>query len=506
MIFVSLLKKYHLQQKASINMSQITTNRRPIVAGQFYPSDATRLTQIIQEFSDHAIAGSNTDKTIAIISPHAGYPFSGKVAASSFKQINADKAYDNIFILASSHQTMFEGASIYSKGNYETPLGEIKVNQELANQLINNHSVFNYVPQAHSAEHSLEVQLPFLQYNRNQPTQIVPVVLGTKDPKDCKNIAEILKPYFNGNNLFVISTDFSHYPAYDDANNIDKVTARAIKMNDPEVLLETLESNKGMSIEGLRTSLCGWTSVLTLLYMSETLENVDIDLIDYQNSGDSEYGDKRNVVGYQSIAFRLKNPGKIKESEEQKKEGFTLQNDEKKALLTLSRNTLEYYVYKKEVPSLEASKYSELLSMKLGAFVSLYQRDGSLRGCIGNLFSNKPLIESIKELTIASATNDPRFSPVSKNEIEQITIEISVLSPLKRIADINEIELGKHGILIRKDHHSGTFLPQVANKTNWSVEEFLGHCSRDKAGIGWDGWKKADIYIYEAHVFSEYDM
>ncbi len=487
-------------------MTQAINNRKPVFAGQFYPADATKLSEQIQMLSNNAKPAAKTDQTIAIITPHAGYVFSGKVAASSFNQINPGKTYENIFILASSHQTMFEGASIYIKGNYETPLGEIKVNHKLANQLINNYTVFNYYPQAHSTEHSLEVQLPFLQYRNHRPTQIVPIIIGTQDTADCKKIAEALKPFFNKNNLFIISTDFSHYPAYDDANIIDKITARAIRMNDSKVLLETLKNNNDMSVEGLRTSLCGWSSVLTLLYMSETIENIDIDMIDYQNSGDTEYGDKKNVVGYQSIAFRLKDQENINKSEEHKKEDFTLQSDEKKALLTLSRNTLEYYVYKKEAPFLDGSKYSELLSMNLGAFVSLYQQDGALRGCIGNLFSNKPLFESIKELTIAAATNDPRFSPVKENEVEQITIEISVLSPLKRIADINEIKLGKHGILIRKDNHSGTFLPQVANKTNWGVEEFLGHCSRDKAGIGWDGWKNAEIYIYEAHVFSEQEI
>jgi len=140
--------------------------------------------------------------------------------------------------------------------------------------------------------------------------------------------------------------------------------------------------------------------------------------------------------------------------------------------------------------------------MQTGAFVSL-KKKGKLRGCIGTFKPDAPLYNLIQTMTIASATEDTRFLPVQANELKDIDIEISVLTPMKRINDVSKIVLGKHGIYIKKDGRSGTFLPQVATETGWTLEEFLGHCARDKAGIGWDGWKNAEVYTYEAIVFKE---
>ena len=158
-----------------------------------------------------------SENVLAIIAPHAGYVFSGEVAASSFNQIDPDKKYENIFILASSHRMSFEGASIYNKGNYVTPLGTVKVNLELANKLLKENPVFTDKADAHIYEHSLEVQLPFLQYKLKTEFQIIPIILGTQSASTSKKIADALKPYLNEKNLFVISSDFSHYPSYEDA-------------------------------------------------------------------------------------------------------------------------------------------------------------------------------------------------------------------------------------------------------------------------------------------------
>jgi AmmeMemoRadiSam system protein A len=143
--------------------------------------------------------------------------------------------------------------------------------------------------------------------------------------------------------------------------------------------------------------------------------------------------------------------------------------------------------------------------MKAGAFVTL-KENGELRGCIGRFTADIPLYQVIEEMAISSSTQDNRFLPVTAKEIDKLEIEISVLSPMKKISSIDEIVMGKHGIYIKKGWYSGTFLPQVATETGWSREEFLGHCARDKAGIGWDGWKDAEIYTYEACVFSENEI
>jgi AmmeMemoRadiSam system protein A len=167
--------------------------------------------------------------------------------------------------------------------------------------------------------------------------------------------------------------------------------------------------------------------------------------------------------------------------------------------------TIEQYIRENKVPPIDASRFSDNLIMHAGAFVTL-KENGELRGCIGRFTSDEPLYKVIQQMAIASSTEDTRFSPVTAKEIDELEIEISVLSPMKKIISIDEIELGRHGIYIKKGYFGGTFLPQVATETGWSREEFLGHCSRDKAGIGWDGWKTADVYIYEACVFSEKDV
>jgi AmmeMemoRadiSam system protein A len=157
------------------------------------------------------------------------------------------------------------------------------------------------------------------------------------------------------------------------------------------------------------------------------------------------------------------------------------------------------------VPVYESIGYDTNLDQLAGAFVTLREA-GNLRGCIGRFISDIPLYKLICEMAIAAATQDSRFDPVSLREIRRLDIEISVLTPLKRITSPAEIIPGKHGIYIRKGHSSGTYLPQVATETGWTVEEFLGHCARDKAGLGWNGWKDAEVFVYEACVFSEQEL
>ncbi len=482
-------------------------NREPVVAGQFYPGRSDELSaELIKLFSEAEEKKCKGD-VLAIISPHAGYVFSGGVAASSFNQINPRKKYNNIFVIGSSHRISFDGASIYNKGNYETPLGMVNVDLKIANNLINKYDCFKFKPDAHAFEHSLEVQLPFLQHIMETEFTIIPIVVATQYPETCKKIANALKPYFTSDNLFVISTDFSHYPSYEEACKVDNLTADAIISGNPDMLLSTIKNNAGMNISNLATSLCGWTSVLVLMYMAENTDDIKYYPIQYKNSGDARnYGDKSRVVGYYSIAVAKDTESTLPESsgekENQKKKDFELTEKDKKILLDIARSTVEDYVNKKSIPKINPKGFSENLLTNTGAFVTLHKY-GKLRGCIGRFEPDKELYKVVQDMAISAATRDYRFSPVKPDELDDIDIEISVLTPLKMINSTDEIVLGKHGIYIKKGYSSGTFLPQVANQTGWGLEEFLGHCSRDKAGIGWDGWKDADLYTYEALIFSE---
>ncbi|HJX71269.1 MAG TPA: AmmeMemoRadiSam system protein A, partial [Bacteroidales bacterium] len=230
--------------------------------------------------------------------------------------------------------------------------------------------------------------------------------------------------------------------------------------------------------------------------------------VEYRNSGDAKnYGDKSRVVGYYSIDVVAKNsnPVENKSADQTGKDELILSVEDKQKLLEISRNTLEQYIRTGKIPVVREDELSDKIKTCCGAFVSLHV-NGKLRGCIGNFSQDIPLYKVVQEMTISSATRDYRFTPVEANDLNKIDIEISVLTPMKKIESIDEIILGKHGIYIRKGSRTGTFLPQVGTQTGWTLEDFLGHCARDKAGIGWDGWKDAELFTYEAIVFSEHEM
>lgn len=479
-------------------VAQVNKIRHPVVAGSFYSSNVPALKSQLGQFFNNA-EDKSVDKNIAaVIVPHAGYVFSGQVAASAFVKIDPEKSFSRIFIIGTSHHVLINGASIYNQGDYETPLGKVPVDTKLANYLIEQNKLISYVPGAHDKEHSIEVQLPFLQYWLKKPFKIVPIIIGTQSPETCKKLAEILRPYFTPDNLFVISSDFSHYPSYENAVETDHITATAVKANSPEKFLETLKANERLNIPGLATSCCSWTSVLTLLNISSREKNIKVSHVKYMNSGDSSYGDKNRVVGYHSFIFTRENQKNVSDD-------FILSPEDKRMLLKIARESIETSFISNQLSKIDEKELSKNLKMNCGAFVTL-NKNGQLRGCIGNFSSTEPLYKVVQKMTVAAAFHDFRFIPVIKEELNKIDIEISVLTPMKRIYSIDEFELGEQGIYMVKGKQSGTFLPQVALSTRWTKEEFFGHCARDKAGIGWDGWKDAELYTYEALVFDEKEL
>ncbi|SMO66768.1 hypothetical protein SAMN06265379_104240 [Saccharicrinis carchari] len=465
----------------------LSIQREPVVAGTFYSSYSDELIAQLKYCYDKA-EGNPSDNIAALVVPHAGYSYSGVVAASAYTQINREAEYKNIFIIGSSHHVAFNGASVYNKGHYKTPLGVAPVNLQLANDLIDSSKCFVFNREAHSEEHSIEVQLPFLQYRIKHLNQIVPIIIGAKNYGTCKTVAEALRPYFNGENLFIFSTDLSHYPTDEAARIIDAQTVNAICQNDSKRLIDHLNKNNNSTIPNMLTSLCGWSSVLTLLYLTEGKSQYRYRRIKYMNSSESMHRQKERVVGYQSILIE----------DIERKWGF-VSHKNKKALLKTAKNAIQRQLgFNKEKPTL---KNMDDLDQFRGAFVSIYV-EGKLRGCVGQFSSEKGLPALVESLATASAFNDERFPPVSAREIKNMRVEISILTPMRKIYSIEDIQLGKHGVHLEKDGKKGTFLPQVATKTGWNLIELLGHLARDKAHIGWDGWRKADLYVFEAIVFS----
>ena len=478
-------------------MSNNTPKVRPATqANRFYTGDARELADEVDGFLDRHRGDTKYQHVAALIVPHAGYYFSGNVAASAYMSIDPKKKYKRIFLLGPSHHEWLDGASVNTEADYyATPLGQVKVDSETAAALTHTDgtdAVFFYKPKAHDREHCLEVQLPFLQrlYGENLPP-IVPIIISTNEYSKIERMAEVLKPYFTDDNLFIISSDFSHYPSYEDAYEIDTKTGKAIETGDVGQLLDVVNSQAMSFKRNCQTCACGLYPIITLMLMLD--QNYEVKHLLYQNSGDIDNYDHSRVVGYHSFAFLRK-----------QQSGFTLTADDKKQLKEIALNSIKDRLDGKRTaqPTLRSSKIPQCstLNSKCGAFVSLHKQ-GRLRGCIGHFGEDYPLYEIVAEMAQAAAFDDPRFMPVTSDELDYIDIEISVLTPMRRIQSLDEFELHRHGIYIRKGYRSGTFLPQVADEVNWTKEEFVGHCSQDKAGLGWNGWKDAELYVYEAIVF-----
>ncbi len=467
--------------------------RMPAVAGAFYPADADTLRETVVSFLSEASSAEADKEVQAVIVPHAGYVYSGNVASEAIKAIPSDAVYKRIFLLGPSHRAAFDGASVNDAfDSYATPLGQVKVDREVCEALKHADPVFTYVPEAHAREHCLEVQLPFLQVHLQHVPPIVPVIIGTQDLAKLRRIAQALQPYFTSENLFVISSDFSHYPSYEDANRVDKATGEAIESGSLRKFLDALEKNARKGVPRLATSACGQSPIAVLLLLMEGRKDLQVRHLAYCNSGDAIYGDKDRVVGYHAFSI-------VKKAEA---DAFSLTGEERAQLLQIARKSIDYELARKTDLPYDSTKMSPALQQHCGVFVTLH-KGGKLRGCIGNLIGFLPLYRLVANMAKLAAFEDPRFYPVKESEMKDIDIEISVLSPLRKIQSIDEFQLGRHGIYIIKGEHRGTFLPQVAEETGWTKEEFLGHCARDKAGLAWNGWKDAELYVYEAIVFGE---
>ena len=467
-----------------------TVVRPATQAGRFYEGDPRALSQDVDSFLTLHRASAKYDNVAALIVPHASYYFSGNVAASAYMTLNTEKPYKRIFLLGPSHHAWLDGASVNAEADYyATPLGNVKVDSATVRQLIEADSVFSYSRKAHSQEHCLEVQLPFLQRRFAKVPPIVPIIIATNDFAKMQRMAEVLKPYFNDENLFIISSDFSHYPAYDDACKVDKKSGEAVASGNVERFISVIEENARSGIPNLSTTACGEFAIITLMLMLDN--NYEVKHLLYQNSGDIDRHDPRRVVGYHSFAV-LRN--------QQTEQTFVLNAEEKRLLREIALNSIKDKLDGKRTRVSEEVHKNATLNRKCGAFVSLHKH-GKLRGCMGHFGEDIPLYEIVAEMARYAAFEDPRFPALRRNELDDIDMEISVLTPMRRIQSLDEFQLHRHGIFIKKGYHSGTFLPQVADEVNWTKEEFVGHCSRDKAGIGWDGWRDAELYVYEAIIF-----
>jgi len=470
--------------------------RESVIAGSWYPGNASRLQQEVQDYLSQASVADFKGELIALISPHAGYRYSGQVAAYAYKILETHK-FDTAVVIAPSHRAYFKGVSVYDQGGYRTPLGVVPLDKEFVAELKERESRISYVAEAHSQEHSLEIQLPFIQVVMPEG-KLVPLVMGDQSFDTCQWLAQALAHCIRGKSVVVVaSSDLSHFHPYNEAKRLDQVVVDRVNAFDPRGLSNDLAGGK--------CEACGGGPMVTAMLVARELGANKSRVLHYANSGDVT-GDHSGVVGYMAAALwaNPKKAGGQKEVDQRLGVDLGLTSEEKAQLLQIARDVVEAHCRGGKSPRAEVA--SPTLNEPRGAFVTLH-KDGKLRGCIGHIRAQKPLVETIVEMAEAAAFQDPRFPPVTSQELGQLEYEISVLTPLRRIKDVEEIQVGTHGIYMKRGGSSGLLLPQVATEWGWDRTTFLEHTCT-KAGLPEDAWKdrKTEIYIFSADVFSPDDL
>ncbi|OPY79518.1 MAG: hypothetical protein A4E64_00414 [Syntrophorhabdus sp. PtaU1.Bin058] len=456
--------------------------KKPVFAGSFYPGERSVLAGMIDGYLKETEPKKDriSARIFGIMAPHAGYEYSGRTAAYAYNQIKG-RPYTTVILMGPTHRVPFNGVAIYPSGSWETPLGNVQVDHEITKRLMEKCPVIRNYPVAFEREHSLEVQVPFLQRTLKD-FRIVPMVMGMMGENDYRVLADALCELLQqhaGKILIVASSDMSHFHAYREANEMDARTLKEIGALDTGRLAAGLAKGD--------YELCGSQAVLTLMMVAKKIGG-EATILHYANSGDAT-GDRSRVVGYGAVAFSLS------------EKGAGLSKKEQKALLAIARKTLEEAVTKGNITPVDTK--DRALLEKRGVFVTL-TRNGRLRGCIGYIIPVMPLYKAVSDMAVAAAIRDPRFRPVTKEELKEIHIEISVLSPLKNIDDPQEIEIGKHGLFIVRGDNQGLLLPQVATEYMWNREEFLKQTCL-KAGLPPEAWREkgTKIYSFSAQIFSE---
>lgn len=458
--------------------------RMPAAIG-FYPGDRGTLKSTLVDLFSKAEPGKINGDLVALIVPHAGYQYSGMVAAQAYSVLKKGQ-FNSVVVVSPSHYVSFDGAAFGEEDAYRTPLGDVKIDSEILSELSAIDKRISAYPSATLKEHSVEVQLPFLQEALGD-FNLVPIVMGNPSKENCQMLAMALASIVKRHpgTLLVASSDMSHYYPYEVANKMDSVALKSITRMDYE--------NLAKDMNGRKCELCGAGPVLAVLEAAKILGANKAKLLKYANSGDTA-GDKSRVVGYSAVALsRL-------EVEGNKDGGTVLSVDEHKRLLDLARQSISKYLETGKEVSL--TKLNSRETRKCGAFVTLSE-NGQLRGCIGFTEPIFPLWQTISRAAVAAATQDPRFPPLSKDELSEIKIEISVLTPPVKVKDIDEIRVGTHGLVVKKGGYSGLLLPQVATEYGWNRLQFLDQTCR-KAGLMPGEWKNgAEIYRFSAEVFNE---
>ena len=468
------------------------------LAGSWYPANTSKLLQYLT--SSHSSL-QKVEHTPLIIVPHAGYMYSAHVAAKAYGTM-ANYKPDIIIVIGPSHYEYFNGFALPIYDAIQTPLGTVTVDQKTLHNLAQNNN-FSFNNTAYEPEHSIEIQLPFTQHYFPS-TPILPVLTGNITLQQAKQAAQqLLQAIAHYKNpLFIISSDFTHHgPRFGYApyyNLKQDKRMEAIKTADMKAIEYILSHNpEGFYnyCQSTGITICGHNAILFGLLLFSKIYTKE--LAGYATSAQIT-ADYDNTVTY--VAIVLTGEINKKSTTNFGDSSFDLSQDDKKFLLTLARQSIETMLNKKTLLQYNGAVPAKC-KQNAGAFVTL-TINGNLRGCIGYIEPIKPLYQTIIECAANAAFEDPRFEPLTKDELKKIHIEISVLSPLKKIQSLDELTLEKDGLMVVKGNRRGVLLPQVATQFGFSKDEFFHHTCQ-KAGIYSFEYKDVTMYSFTATIFDE---
>ena len=430
--------------------------RKPVVDGQFYPSSAEELKEMIHGMVDEKIT---KEDVIGYYAPHAGYIYSGQVVGATISRV---KLKNTFIIMGPSHSGMGEPFSIMTAGKWQTPLGDIEIDSELAKAIIANSSYLKEDSLAHLQEHSIEVQLPFIQYFKSD-FKFVPIVLSHADASVYRNIGKAIAKATKDSGkevVLVASGDMNHYESQKITRTKDKQAIESILKLEPGELLERVKE--------FNISMCGYGTAACLIYAAKELGASKAELVKYQTSGDV-VGDYSSVVGYA---------------------GILIVNKKESPQVKLARETIEGYIRSGKLPALKTIP-SEMKG-KAGVFVSLHKGD-ELRGCIGTIEpSEDNIAQEIMQNAISAATRDPRFFPVTADEFPLLDYSVDVLTEPEPINSERDLDPKKYGAIVEAGWRRGLLLPDLEGVD--TVERQLEVC-RMKADIEPD--EPVKLYRFE---------
>ncbi|MEW5994629.1 MAG: AmmeMemoRadiSam system protein B [Candidatus Zixiibacteriota bacterium] len=474
--------------------------RQPAVAGAFYPADSTALARVVGEHLHNVPDLPEIDgRIVALIVPHAGLVYSGQIAAYSYKLLE-NSGVTTVFLCGPSHRFGFEGLSVYGAGvEWQTPLGIVPCHDSLCRLLTSYDERIKAIRDAHVREHSLEVQLPYLQSVLSE-FHIVPIVMGFPNSATIDLLAEALSAIdFDDHTVMVASTDWQHYRPATEGWTMDSLSLQCLRKLDADRLEQLLQGGK--------VEACGGGPAVAVMKAARAKGANRVKVLRYGDSGDVS-GDKSSVVGYVAAVLyageeapeSTNDPPAPLLQQEALPPTFELTDEDKNTLLEIARSSIEQYLTDGPFPTFDVS---ENLQHPGAAFVTL-EKNGQLRGCIGHTEANEALYKTVSICAVQSAVADRRFPPVQLEELDEIEIEISVLTPLQDVKLLNEIEVGRDGLMISMGNRLGLLLPQVATEYGWDRVQFLRQTCL-KAGLPTDAYKSphARIQKFQAVIFHE---